>query len=212
MSGDDRIFRAKALQRAASPEQLDHLVTVTRPFDWILALVLCVAVATAIVWGVLGRVPTRVAGQGILVGGGRVVDAVSSAAGRLTSISVTAGDHVRSGQEIALIAQTDIEQRYKNAKEALEERQRDHDQLAARIAAELAAKANNFDKLETAFDKVIQATDQRIQLMTIDVKNLEDLLAKGFTTRKNYEDRRLELTDAQQRKEDTQNEILKLRL
>ena len=44
------------------------------------------------------------------------------------------------------------------------------------------------------------------------MKNLEDLLAKGFTTRRNVEDRRHELTDAQQRKEDAQNEILKLRV
>jgi HlyD family secretion protein len=37
------------------------------------------------------------------------------------------------------------------------------------------------------------------------------LLAKGYTTRRNVEDRRRDLTDAQQRKEDTRNEILKLR-
>ena len=36
-------------------------------------------------------------------------------------------------------------------------------------------------------------------------------MAKGYTTRRNLEDRRRDLTDAQQRKEDTQNEILKLR-
>jgi HlyD family secretion protein len=37
------------------------------------------------------------------------------------------------------------------------------------------------------------------------------LLAKGYTTRRNVEDRRHELAGALQRKEDTQNEILKLR-
>jgi HlyD family secretion protein len=36
-------------------------------------------------------------------------------------------------------------------------------------------------------------------------------LARGITTRRNVEDRRRELTDAQQRREDAQNEILKLR-
>ena len=45
----------------------------------------------------------------------------------------------------------------------------------------------------------------------VDVKNLEGLHTKGFTTRRNVEDRRRELSDAQQRKEDTLNEILKLK-
>jgi len=69
-----RAFRAVALQRAASPEQLDHLVSITRPFDWILAFVICLALAAALVWGVVGRIPTRVPAEGILVSdGGRVV-------------------------------------------------------------------------------------------------------------------------------------------
>ncbi len=72
-----RTFRAVALERAASPEQLDHLVRITRPFDWILGFVICMALVAALTWGIIGRIPTRAEGQGILIsGGGRVVDAV----------------------------------------------------------------------------------------------------------------------------------------
>jgi HlyD family secretion protein len=205
-------FRNIALQRAASPEQLDHLVSITRPFDWILTFVICLALAAALVWGIVGRIPMRVPGEGILVSdGGRVVDAVSDAAGQLSSIEVAIGDHVLQGQPIAQIAQTDIQQRYTNAIEVFHERQREHANLTSKVASELASKSQNFAKLEAAFEQVIKATDQRVEYLTVDVKNLEDLLAKGYTTRRNVEDRRHELADAQQRKEDTQNEILKLR-
>jgi HlyD family secretion protein len=207
-----RTFRAVALERAASPEQLDHLVRITRPFDWILALVIVLGLGTVVTWGVIGRIPTRAAGEGILVSsGGRVVDAVAAAAGRLASIEVMVGDHIERGQVIAAIVQTDIQQRNTNAIEAFHERQRDHNDLVAKTSSELAAKAQNFEKLEAAFNQVIKATSQRIDYLTTEVKNLEDLLAKGYTTRRNVEDRRHELTDAQQRREDTQNEILKLR-
>ena len=209
--GAERIFRVSALQRAASPEQLDHLVTVTRPFDWILTAVICLVLVSALAWGILGRIPSRMSGQGILVGSGHVTDAVSAAAGRLASIGVAIGDRVTHGQTIAQIAQTDTEEKYRDASEVFNERQRQHDDLTAKVTAELAAKADNFAKLEAAFNQVIAATDQRISYLTTDVANLEDLLAKGYTTRKNLEDRRLELTEAQQRKQDTQNEILKLR-
>jgi HlyD family secretion protein len=208
--GSERIFRASALQRAASPDELDHLVAITKPSDWILAIVLTVGLAGAVAWGIYGRIPSRVSGQGILVGSGRVVDAVSAAEGRLASISVAVGDHVQRDQVIARISQTDTEQKYRNAVETYREREREHDDMAARVRAELAAKASNFEKLEAAFNKVIEATDQRVRFLSVDVQNLEQLMAKGLTTRKILEDRRLELTEAQQRRTDSQNEILKL--
>ncbi len=207
----NKAFRAVALERAASPEQLDHLVNITRPVDWILALVILIVLSTAVAWSILGRVPTRAHAEGILVSsGGRVVDAVSGASGRLASIDVAVGDHVTLGQPVARVTQTDIEHRYRDAVEVHRERQNEHDTLKSKTDAELALKAQNFAKLEEAFNQIIKATDQRINYLTGDLTNLEGLLAKGFTTRRYVEDRRRELTDAQQRKEDTQNEILKL--
>jgi HlyD family secretion protein len=207
-----RVFRAVALQRAASPEQLDHLVRITRPFDWIIIIVICVALVAVVTWGVVGRVPTRAAGEGILIGsGGRVVDATSAAAGRLARIGVAVGDLVSQGQPIAEIVQTDIRQRYANAVEVFHEKERQHADLIEKTRRELTSKSQNFAKLEAAFEQVIKATSQRIDFLAVDVKNLEDLMSKGLTTRRALDERRRELTDAQQRKEDTQNEILKLR-
>ena len=207
-----RTFRAVALQRAASPEQLDHLVRITRPFDWMLVFAICIALVAAVTWGIVGRVPTRAEGQGILIsGGGRVVEAASAAAGRLATINVMVGDRVTQGQPIAEIVQTDIQQRHAAAVEVFREKERQHADLIDKTKRELASKAQNFGKLEAAFNQVIKATTQRIEFLTVDVKNLEDLLAKGLTTRRTFEERRRDLTDAQQRREDTQNEILKLR-
>jgi HlyD family secretion protein len=207
-----RTFRAAALDRAASPEQFDHLVVITKPSDWIWAAVICLLLVAAIIWGIVGRIPTRVSGEGILISNGdRVVDAVSAAAGRLASVSVTVGDHVVKGQPIARIVQTDIEQKHSEAVAVLGEKQREYAVLAARVQSELVVKSQNFAKLEDALNQVIRATTQRVQFLTVDVRNLEDLLAKGFTTRKNLSDRREELTSAQQRLDDTRNQILKLR-
>jgi HlyD family secretion protein len=205
-------FRAIALERATSLEQLDHLVTITRPLDWILAVVIFLVLATAISWGLLGRLPTRANAEGIFVSsGGRVVDAVSGASGRLASIDVSVGERVTKGQVIASVSQTEVEQRHRDSIEVLRERESEHLNLTTKTAAELQVKAENFAKLEEAFNQIIKATDQRIAYLTNEVSNLEGLLAKGYTTRRAVEDRRHELTDAQQRKEDTQNQIFKVR-
>ncbi len=208
----NRTFRAVALERATSLEQLDHLVTITRPFDWIVAAVIFLTVGTAVVWGFLGRLPTRAQAEGIFVSSeGRVVDAVSGASGRLASIDVSVGGRVTKGQIIARVSQTEVEQRYRDAVEVRRERESEHETLKVKTAAELELKTRNFGKLEEAFVQIITATDQRVAYLTSDLANLEGLLTKGFTTRRNVEDRRRELAEAQQRKEDTQNEILKLR-
>jgi HlyD family secretion protein len=206
------IFRRVALDRAASPEQLDYLVQITRPRDWIVGCIVLLILVMALGWGILGRVPVRAPGEGILIStGGRVADAVSTAPGRLGSVEVAVGQRVARGDVVAKIVQTEIEQRYRNAEEVLRERKREHAGLIAKIAAELAAKEDNFNKLEAGLNQVIKATDQRIEYLAMEVKNLEGLFAKGYTIRRTVEDRRRDLTDAQQRKQDTQNEILKLR-
>jgi HlyD family secretion protein len=207
-----RTFRAAALDRATSPEQFDHLVVITRPSDWIWAAVICFLLGAAIVWGVVGRIPTRVSGEGILISNGdRVVDAVSAAAGRLASVSIALGDHVVKGQPVARIIQTDIEQKHSEAIAVLGEKQREYAVLSAKIQSELAVKSQNFAKMEDALNQVIKATTQRVDFLTVDVRNLEALLTKGYTTRKALSDRREELSSAQQRLDDTRNQILKLR-
>jgi HlyD family secretion protein len=211
-ANSQQIFRAAALERVASPEQLDHLVSVAKPFDWIMGLVIVLGLASVLAWGIIGRIPTRVTADGILISsGGRVVDAVSAAAGRLASINVAAGDRVSKGQVVAVIAQNEIEQRYNHAVEVYRDREREHSDLVNKIERELAAKVHNFAKLEAAFEQIVRATEQRVEYLVTEVRNLEGLLAKGYTTRRNVEERRRDLTDAQQRKEDANNEILKLR-
>lgn len=209
-NGSKQIFRSVALERAASPEQLDNLVSITKPFDWIFGCVIALTLAGVITWSFIGRIPTRAASEGILIGGGRIVDAVSASAGRLQSVDVVVGGHVSKGQPIARLVQTDIEERHRGAVEIYNERQRQDADLNDRITRELAEKTRNFAKLEKAFEQIIQATTQRIDYLSSEVKNLEGLLTKGYTTRRNVEDRRRELTEAMQRREDTQNEILKL--
>ncbi|MFI4986718.1 MAG: biotin/lipoyl-binding protein, partial [Alphaproteobacteria bacterium] len=207
----ERIFRAAAIERLSSPDQLEQLVRITRPFDWIAAVVICLGLAAVIAWSVIGRIPTRISGEGILISdGGRVVDAVSAVGGRLASIAVAVGDHVKEGQIIARLSQTDTEERHRSAAEVLHEREREHAALTAAIERELAAKAKSFAAQKAGYDQVIAAAEQRAGYLATDVKNLEATLAKGFATRREMEERRAELVAAQQRITDARNEILRL--
>lgn len=94
-NASERIFRAAAIERLSSPEQLDQLVRITRPFDWAAVLAIGLALIAVVVWSLVGQIATRTPGDGILIiDGGQVVDAVSAAAGRLESINVAANERV----------------------------------------------------------------------------------------------------------------------
>ena len=207
----DKIFRAAAVERLSSPEQLDQLIEVTRPVDWAAALAIGLAVVAVATWSVVGRIPTRVAGQGILVSdSGRVVDAVSAVAGRLASVEVAIGDKVTQGQIVARISQTETEQRRRSAIEVLHERERERDELNAAIKRELEIKATNLAAQKSALEQVIDVTQKRAAYLTEAVTSGESLNTRGLATRRELEDRRADLATTQQRIIDSQNEILRL--
>jgi HlyD family secretion protein len=199
------------MERLASPEQLDQLIDVTKPADWAGALVIGVCMAAVVTWSVIGRIPSRVAGEGILISGaGRVVDAVSAVNGRLASVDVEVGDRVTRGQVIAHIAQTETEQRYRSAAEVLKEREREHNELTAAIQRELEIKSANVAAQKSGLEQVIAASQHRRAYLTEAVAGLEGLNTKGFITRRELEDRRANLVSTQERITESKNEIQRL--
>ena len=85
-TSQERIFRASALARHASPEGLDTLLEITTVRGWIALVALAAAVLAAVIWGVLGRIPQVVAGQGIMVHEGGAFRIESSGGGRIDSV------------------------------------------------------------------------------------------------------------------------------
>lgn len=61
------IYRKAALERLSSPEELDSLMQVTTPKGWLALLSLGGLIIVALLWGVFGRVPTKISGQGMIL-------------------------------------------------------------------------------------------------------------------------------------------------
>lgn len=61
------IYRKAALERLSSPEELDSLMQVTTPKGWLALLSLGCLILGALLWGFLGRIPTKVLGQGMIL-------------------------------------------------------------------------------------------------------------------------------------------------
>lgn len=98
---NQQIYRKEALERMGSPEQLDQLMTVTSRRGWMALGAIGLLLLTALVWSLLGEVPTRVEGHGVLVRLGGVVSVPAPWAGTVASVSVQVGETIEQGQELA---------------------------------------------------------------------------------------------------------------
>lgn len=104
------LFRPSALSKLSSPEQLDQLVTYADPKAWIALATLLGLLLLALLWGIFGSVPTRIEGQGILLGQGGVLDVAAPGTGTLQEwLPLKGGDQVQAGQPLGRIAQPLLE-------------------------------------------------------------------------------------------------------
>jgi HlyD family secretion protein len=124
------LFRKSALEKLSSPEQLDLLLQVTTPRSWLAIVPLCGLVVLATAWSVLGRIATKVHGQGILVAPGSLMEVTAPASGTLVELNVQVGEEVHPGQVVARIAQPELTEECRSAREELKELEAQQQALA----------------------------------------------------------------------------------
>lgn len=205
------MYRQAALDRLASPEQLDRLVTITDTRGWLALLVCGGLLAWLLVWSVVGALPTQVKGHGILMSGsGAVRDAPSTAAGTLVSLSVRVNDTVRKGQPIAVVDQREIARRADDAVQAVRDQEDALSRFDRDVQRELAAKSANLDRRRRALQLSIADGESRVAFLTGTLRQQENPAHKGFFSERALEDARAEISRARQDIADRQHEASRL--
>jgi HlyD family secretion protein len=162
---NNNLFRKKALDRAASPEQLDRVIQLVRPRHW-LPLIACGSLmVTGIIWSIVGRIPITVTGQGILIYPSTIVDTQSVGAGQLSHVNVKVGDFVKKGDVLATLAQPEIVDQLRQQQTKI---------------TELEAQKNNARSLQTNRIGVIdRVTSQRRQSLQNQIQLAQKTVVKS---------------------------------
>jgi HlyD family secretion protein len=148
---------------------------------------------------VLGSVPIRVGGDGILVTrGGSVYDAMASAAGNVVALTVTPGALVAKGDTIARLAQPAQQQTLDHAREAVAELERDHVRLVAQFDQEDAAKRAKIAQERATLVGAVATARQRADYHRRTLAAVEDLARSGFATRQRVQESRQALQAAEE--------------
>lgn len=189
------IFRKVALDRLASPEQLDKLVTITTPLGWTSLLGIGLMLASLLVWSLYGSVPTVASGGGIIIKSGGVVSVVSPVSGLISEIYVEEGDSVAQGQIIGLMAQPKLMDEIRSSKSALVELENFERQVVAFGSENLqmTVKAIEIEK-ESLLEKVSVDLEQK-KWLEEKIKIQEDLLEKGLIIREELVDTQTKLNE-----------------
>lgn len=104
---------SESLDYVASPEQLDQLMQVVKPQDWVPAMTIGGLTAIALVWSLVGRLPIAVSGQGVLLSQQRVVELQSPITGQLEVLNVKDGQTVKKGEILAAIKPLELAEQLK---------------------------------------------------------------------------------------------------
>jgi|GEM_PF-342885 len=122
----DPLFRKEAMERMASPDQLDQLMVVTTTRGWLALLALGIVLAAAVLWGFFGSVQTRVGAEGIILFIANVFSLSAPSPGTVESLAVKTGQTVEKGQTIAVIHNASWQAKIRQTSAEIEARRRQH--------------------------------------------------------------------------------------
>ena len=177
------IFRSVALERLSSPEQLDQLMEVTTPRGWLLLVGAFALLATALVWGITGTVPERIAGQGILIRSGGVLEVEAAGEGRVTDVAVRVGDVVSEGQVVARIARQDVVLRIQQTRALVAELRRRHEEQVRFAGRDVQLQTEYLAQRRAALRGAVEAGESTLAALAERIRSEERLVEQGLITR-----------------------------
>jgi len=179
------MFRKAALEKLSSPERLDVMMQVTSPMGWLALWTVGAVLAAVVVWSIVGSISIKVAGKGILIRGGSVLDVATTGTGRIGEIEVKPGDEVKEGQLVARVNQSDLMLRIQNTKEemaALSGQGVEQQAAQARINARYRQQADDLrQKIAVQQEMVSKGLLTKSALMTTQgqLTSVEQAIAQG---------------------------------
>lgn len=99
---DKQLFRKSSLDRVSSPEQLNDYIRVSNPGVWMILAAVIVLLIGVCVWGIFGRLETKIAAAGTAENGVFVCYVTEENVGKIKAgMSVNVGGNTLSVSEIS---------------------------------------------------------------------------------------------------------------
>lgn len=204
------LFRKVSLQRLSSPEQLDQLMQITSPTGWLALLGTGFFIVAVIVWSIVGSIPTKVSGRGILMKSGGVFDVVANANGMIDITYFNSGAMVKMGQVVARIQKTDILLKIRNSRGTIDDLEKKYEMIEKYGLQDTHLQAESTRQQQMIIKRAVAALKKRASWLEQKIKNQELLYKKGLITKQQVVDTEQQLNDTQQSILDNRNNLKKI--
>lgn len=98
-----QVYRKSALERIASPEQLDKALKVTSPMSWLALLAIAIIIVAAGIWSVKGTLPVTITSNAIIASPNSTNVVYSDIGGKVLKIHTNVGARVYMGDLLATV-------------------------------------------------------------------------------------------------------------
>lgn len=198
------IFRSVSLERLSSPEELDRLLVVADTRAWIAQVAIFALLAAAIAWAYLGRLPTVVTGQGVIVRRGGVLNVVAAGSGVVTELHAEVGQKIQANQVIAKVSQPEMVERVRAAEEALAQARSDQALSHAIMENESKLAVETIHRKRADIETQIAHLEERAKLATQQVSAQDQLYSFGIVTKQKTIEARQDLVSIEDQIADLQ--------
>ena len=114
-----KLFRTEAIERMSSPDDLEALMPLAHPKEWLTIAVTATLMFLFLLWSFVGHIPTFVSGRGLLLRPNQVLQVQIPVSGRLQDLRVHPGDAIREGDILAAVDLEDIRKRLEESRRSL---------------------------------------------------------------------------------------------
>lgn len=207
-----KVFRQKALDKLQSPDRLNEMVKIIATHNWLVLLGAAIIIGFFITWSVIGKLPTQVSGNGILLMSGGVMDVSALSQGQISEVMVKPGDVVYEGEILVRVKQPELELKYLNTKEHVKLLKERYESLKSFNSKDLSFKRNLLNQEVDNRNKRIEKNKERIEFVKTQIKAREELFEQGLITNENLNQTREMLFELEQQNLILMNEVEQLEL
>lgn len=157
------IFRKSALDRMASPEQLDSLMRITSSRGWIALLAIGFLLLILVLWAIFGEIPIKIYGKGILINRGGVQRVNTAGAGQVVEVHIREGFRVNKDDLLFKLIQPDLADQLAEQEATLAELRQKLTTLTAFYSGDTNLQKDAIDKQRTNLKIQIDNLQQQAQ-------------------------------------------------
>ena len=173
----NKLFRKAAIDKLASPEQLDLLMQVTSPKGWLAIWTVGGILLGVVLWSIIGSVPTRVDGEGILIRGASLREIKATTSGVMTDLAIRLNEILAPGQVIGAISVTGLDETIETAQSEYERAEQEYAVGKLEDNATIDGHRANIQRNRVQLSKVDQELEVKRQSLEKGIITKQPVLA-----------------------------------